>query len=330
MTLLADYATEPRSATTLALALVESIEADPDVRRDVLLTTADRRDPAVRAKRAQCALIISRVLTCCYAELLGDPSGRSLLQREQRRQELGLTFAANARSNAVERAAVCLSDWLAQVVAPCHRTAISHRRSGLCRRPDSGLPIFTPAHPIGRCGAFFPDVDRLQWVWVDLTTLHLVDGDGEEYDMAIPTSDVAEPGVVSYARFCLWRSRPLAVRYKSGERKVVRRGTRIVREDEAVVGLHESSDGTLLVDLRRHLLDEIDRRTGLWSACARDAQLQRKAARGAPLPARSTDARPTRTEGLVEQLRHEGANVEFLRQLWAAQITEERRLGLYA
>ncbi|HET7436884.1 MAG TPA: hypothetical protein VFN10_19405 [Thermoanaerobaculia bacterium] len=310
---------------------MDTIESDPDVLRDVLLATADRRDPAVRARRAHVCEVTSKALARCYAQLFADPDGHAILDAERTRNELGLTLAATARTHVVERAITRLSDLVRECRDPAFRTARQRRRRGIFRRPGDGLPLFQPAQPVGCTGAFYGERDALEWRFIALEPLHLVDADGEKYVDLVPSSGAnAEVGVIPFDVFCTWRNISLSRRYKAGERKVPRDGRRVVRQDEPIVGLHEDAFGRLMVDLRLHLLDEIARRTGAWSAAAHGAKMDRAAAREATkMPTSSVTGPLTRTERFLEQLRREGADVEHLRTMWNAQVAEERRLGIY-
>jgi hypothetical protein len=209
-----------------------------------------------------------------------------------------------------------MSDLLAETKDPCHPSAKNERQLGIFRRPCDAMPLFFPNGRLRADGTFFPDVDRLAWEWLPLTLFTLTSVDGEEYEEATPTTDRA--GNVAARTFFLWHGSALSTAYKHGERKVPTVKGRKTKKHASVPGLHEV-DGRLFVHIPTYLAQRVERKTTHWS----------KEAAGLSRATITTTEPLTRVEKFLLQLESEGADTAPLREEWADQIAEQRRLGIF-
>lgn len=238
------------------------------------LTTA-ARSKEVLADRARLVEIISVTYQELLVHALGIP-GEMLFERLATRQRLvrpGVTIAAESQ---IETIVLVFSDLLAALKDPGHRTAKSHRRTRIARRPYSALPLF--AEPVARrrnsrqvrdtqSVILLTVVDRDLLEWVEEPYLFKTSNDdsGNPHSILAPAPNTT--GDITLRQYCLWQGLSRATEYKIGERKRSGAGGRITKEDPDVPGLREGDRG-LVVNLEAHVLTLIERRTTRWSKAA--------------------------------------------------------------
>ncbi|MGA8810201.1 MAG: hypothetical protein WB973_20210 [Thermoanaerobaculia bacterium] len=309
----------PRSsAIEDSVGLIQAVRCNPKLSRIAALESADRRDPQVKKIREQIFTAGSSILVQLYRDLFAkDDAERVLRLAERRQQPSSLFLPIDASRSPIEVAICAISDLLAETKDPCHPSMKSERQCGIFRRPYDAMPLIFPNGHFRTEGTFFADVDRLAWEWIPITLFTLTSPDGEEYEEATPATDAA--GNVAARIFYLWRGIALSTAYKHGERKAPTPKGRQTKKHASVPGLHEV-DGHLVVHIPTYLAERLERKTTHWS---------RKAAAGPSLAVVTTNEQLTRTEKFLIQLQSEGADTVYLREEWANQIAEERRLGIY-
>jgi hypothetical protein len=305
------------SAVAEAAALCRKVNSVSKLSRAASLIDADRRDPMIKKMRAQLLAAGSVVLVQLYRELFARGDVGDVLRLAQRRQQpTNLFLPIDTPRPAIDIAISAISDLLAQTRDPCRPCMKSKRQLDIFRRPYDAMPLFFPNAHFRADGTFFPDVDRLVWEWLPLTLFTLTSVDGEQYEEATPATDAA--GNVPARLFFLWRGMALSTAYKHGERKELVDGQREIKKHPSVPGLHVV-DHHLFVHIPTYLVERVERKTTHWS----------KEAAGLSRTVIKTTGRPTRTEKFLLRLESEGANAPLLREEWAEQIAEERRLGIY-
>src|SRR5581483_7332498 len=300
-----------------AVALCRRVDSDPALSRLVRLQHVNRRDPAIRVARSELFAAANEVALRLFREFLQRPDARELLAHVTRRQLPSQRFLDNVQApTEIEDALYAISDLMAELKDPCQGSVKKERRHGIVRRPYDAMPLVYPSGQLRPTGAYFKDIDRLEWVWVPLATVTLTSVDGEDYEESAPATDSS--GDVAARTFFYWRGLSLSAAYKHSERKESVAGRRRAKKHPTIPGVHEL-DGHLRVHIPTCLAERVERRTQNWSKEA--ATLARP---------RVTSARGlTRSEKLLQQLETEGVDVAVLRKEWEEQIANERRLGIF-
>lgn len=309
------------STVTTALALCDTIRANPLMKKAM---TADRRDADVRALRHRIFSAGSALLVQLYTELFRRPDAEDILRRARLLQSgIAGFLALPGEETEIEHAIIAISNLMLDTRDPCHRSVVAQRPRGIFRRPYDAMPLIFPNGELRADGAFFPDIDLLEWRWLPLTTMVVPSADGEPFEEVVLAYDVH--GNVPASDFFIWRGMSRAVAYKHCERKHGLGGKRRVKRHATIPGLHEAAPGQLEVHMPTHVAERVDRKTNRWSN--KSATTRTRPSLNVELDA--SDTRLTRTERFLRQLATEGADTAYLRREWAQQIEFERRHNIY-
>ena len=351
-----------QSSALLASAFVEftGLQADPisdaqtfmDRHAEKLRSFLgpENRTVEQRQRRAHLFDVVSSLYAALFSKMVQRTDAFHLLQRLERRQRVmraGMT--APRPSDETEELMIELSDMLAMLKDPCHKSMWKHRRFGIARAPESAMPLFrlplrrdlaaeTLQNPESLTWMVVADRDALEWVEDPFIDATFRSEAGDEYTFCAPAPNLA--GDVPIRRFCRSLGLSRASEYHIRERRKRVGSARVVKEDSDIVGLYESHDG-LAVNLEAYALDVIDRRTVRWSKLVPvlvKKELEAEAGGPRSLEAPSTPASAsepmTPTEQLLQYLlakltADSEAESEKLRRQYIDEIEAERKAGMF-
>jgi hypothetical protein len=304
-----------------------------------------------RQRRAHAVEVVSSLYTSLLGQVMRRPDALLLLQRLELLHRIVRAGVNPPRpSDEIEALMIDLSDLLAMLKDPCHKSMWKHRRLGIARTPESAMPLFrqplrrdrtavTLQSPESLTWIVLADRDALEWVEDPFMEATFRSESGDEYAFFAPAPNLA--GDVPIRRFCRSLDLSRATEYHIRERRKRVGAARVVKEDSDIVGLYESHDG-LAVNLEAYALDLIERRTVRWSKLV--PVLVKKAAEAeaegdpvslkSPSPAASAPKPITPTEQMLEYLLAKLAadsetQSEELRREYLEEIEAERRAGMF-
>lgn len=336
------------------------LQADPvsdartfmDRHADMLRSSlgTENRTVEQRQRRAHVFDVVSSLYAALFSKVMQRPDAFHLLQRLERRQRVmraGMT--APRPGDETEALMIELSDLLAMLKDPCHKSMWKHRRFGIARAPESAMPLFrlplrrdlaaeTLQSPESLTWMVVADRDALEWVEDPFIDATFSSEAGDEYTFCAPAPNLA--GDVPIRRFCRSLGLSRASEYHIRERRKRVGGARVVKEDSDIVGLYESHDG-LAVNLEAYALDVIDRRTVRWSklvplAVKKAAEAEAEGEPGSlEAPTAASARQPmTPTEQMLQFLLAKltadtQAKSEKLRREYIDEIEAERKAGMF-
>lgn len=311
---------------------------------------SENRTVEQRRWRAQAVEVVSSLYAPLLHDVIKGSGAIDLLRRLERRQRIvraGVTIPQPADD--IEALIIELSDLLAMLKDPCHKSMWKHRRLGVARMPESGMPLFrlplrrdfaaeTLQSPEGLTWIIIADRDALEWVEDPFMNATFTAESGNEYAIFAPATNLA--GDVPIRRFCRSLGLSRAAEYRIRERSKRVGNVRVVKEDSDVVGLYESDEG-LAVNLEAHALDLIERRTVRWSklvpVLVKKAEAEGEAEANSlnpASPAGSSSQAITPAEQMLQYLlaklsADSAAKAEALRREYFHEIEAERTAGTF-
>ena len=328
------------------------LQADPvsdarafmDRHADMLRSSlgTENRTVEQRQRRAHVFDVVSSLYAALFSKVMQRPDAFHLLQRLERRQRVMRAGMTAARpGDETEALMIELSDLLAMLKDPCHKSMWKHRRFGIARAPESAMPLFrlplrrdlaaeTLQSPESLTWMVVADRDALEWIEDPFMNATFSSEAGDEYTFCAPAPNRA--GDVPIRRFCRSLGLSRASEYHIRERRKRVGGARVVKEDSDIVGLYESCDG-LAVNLEAYALDVIDRRTVRWSklvpALVKKAEDQNLlAAPPAPISP-ITPSEELLAFLLATEAADSEAKCEKLRREYIDEIEAERKAGMF-
>lgn len=313
---------------------------------------SENRTVEQRRWRAQAVEVVSSLYAPLLHGVMKGSGAIDLLRRLESRQRIARAGVNISRpADDIDALIIDLSDLLAMLKDPCHKSMWKHRRLGLARMPESGMPLFRlPLHrdlagetlqsPEGLTWIIIADRDALEWVEDPFMNATFTAESGNEYAIFAPATNLA--GDVPIRRFCRSLGLSRAAEYRIRERSKRVGNVRVVKEDSDLVGLYESDEG-LAVNLEAHALDLIERRTVRWSSklvpvlVKQAAEADGEAEAGSPNPASPAGSPPqpiTPAEQMLQYLlaklsADSEAKAEALRREYFHEIEAERTAGTF-
>ena len=135
----------------------------------------ENRTVEQRQRRAHVFGVVSSLYAPLFSKVMERPDAFPLLQRLERRQRImrvGMT--APRPTDETEALMIELSDLLALLRDPCHKSMWKHRRFGIARAPERAMPLFrlslrrdlaaeNPLHSESTPRLVTPGRDALDW-----------------------------------------------------------------------------------------------------------------------------------------------------------------------